>query len=195
MKKLLRILAAAGLGLSLTTGFVAAETGTIDTTGPESVNDILFENKTEVELENKTEVEAQAEADQEASSGDTKVAYNTSGGSAHSGDADNENEVEADVEIDNSGSSALALENACGCDDENEASIEYTGPYSENYVYFENKHEVEVENKTDVDFESDVEQRAYTGDASVYKNTTGGDAVSGNASNTNSTVFTLNVTN
>ncbi len=195
MKKLVRILAAVGLGLSLTTGFAAAETGSLTKTGPESVNDILFDNENDVDLNNNANVQAQVAADQDANTGEAGVKHNTKGGDAMTGDAENENEVEADVDINNKSASKLALENACGCDSDNEASMEYTGPYSENYIEISNDHHVTVNNNTNVDFSSDVDQSAETGDAWVSGNTTGGSAHTGDASNSSSTVFTLSVAN
>ena len=194
MKKLLRVLAAALFGLSLATGAVAAQTGTIDYTGPESENVIEFENDTDVDLDNDTDVDANVDTDQEARSGEAKVAYNTTGGDATSGDADNQSDVEADVEVDNSSATKYAFGGGnCDCDEE--ASIDTTGPYSTNVVTFNNKTDVDVDNDTDVDFDSDVDQEAKTGDAKVWGNTTGGNATSGSASNSSSTVFTVSVTN
>lgn len=194
MKKLLRVLAAALFGLSLATGAVAAQTGTLDTTGPESENVIEFKNDSDVDLDNETDVEADVETDQDASSGNARVMKNTTGGDATSGDADNESDVEADVEVDNSDATWHAFgEGDCGC--EGEASIENTGPHSQNKVIFNNQSDVDVDNDTDVDFDSDVDQNAETGNASVVGNTTGGNATSGSASNSSSTVFSLSVTN
>lgn len=194
MKKLLRVLAAALFGLSLATGAVAAQTGTIDTTGPESENVIEFENESEVDLDNDTDVTADVQTDQEAGSGNARTDWNTTGGDATSGDADNESDVEADVEVDNTSATAMAFgEGDCGC--EGEASIENTGPYSVNEVIFNNSSDIDVDNDTDVDFDSDTDQSAWTGNAVVSGNTTGGNATSGSASNSSSTVFSLSVSN
>jgi DNA-directed RNA polymerase alpha subunit len=194
IKKLLVGVLAVVMSVGLTAGLASASTGSIDTTGPGSDNSINYENETEVEVENETEVDADVDMDQNADSGDTEVEFNTTGGSAESGDAENDSYVEAALSIDNSSSSEAALSgNSSGSDDD--GSIEMTGPESDNHITFSNEYEVEVENETDVDFDVDVDQDADTGDASVSNNTTGGDAVSGSASNTSTVVFTLDVVN
>ena len=194
MKKLLGLFVAVLVSVGLTGGLVAANSGSLDTTGPDSTNEIRFENESEVDLENNTEVEAQVNTDQDAESGYADTENNTNAGDAMTGDADNMNEVEADLSIDNSGSSASALDCSCvGGDDE--GTIDTTGPGSSNEIIFNNNHSVTVRNDTDVDFNSDVNQNATSGNASVSNNTNGGSASTGNASNSSSTVFRLSVTN
>ncbi len=194
MKKLLGLFAAVLVSVGLTGGLVAANSGSIGTTGPDSVNWVEFAGESDVDVDNDTDVDVSVNTDQDADSGDAEVKHNTTGGDAMSGDAMNESMVEADLSIDNSGSSAAAL--ACGCEDgDHEGTIENTGPRSENWILFSGSSNVEVDNHTDVDFTSNVDQDADSGDATVSGNTTGGSATSGSASNSSSTVFTLSVTN
>jgi hypothetical protein len=54
---------------------------------------------------------------------------------------------------------------------------------------------VRVSNDTDIRVNNDNDQHAYSGDAKVFDNTTGGSATSGSASNTNSSSFTFSVSN
>jgi ferric-dicitrate binding protein FerR (iron transport regulator) len=194
MKKLLGLFAAVLVSVGLTGGLVAAHSGSLDMTGPDSDNEIRYENDSEVRLNNNTDLNADVQSDQHAESGDAKVKYNTEGGDAESGDAENENMVEAEVTIDNSGAGAAAL--ACACvDGDGDATIDTTGPNSSNSIVFSNNHSVHVNNNTSVDFTTDTTQHAQSGDATVYYNTSGGNATSGNASNTSSTVFSLSVSN
>lgn len=196
MKKLLSLVVAILASVGLTGGFVAASSGSLDETGPDSENIILFEDESNVNLNNTTGVSANVVTNQEADSGDAYVKYNTTGGNAESGDAENEASVEADLSVDNSNSSSAAL--ACGCGNggsSHNADINTTGPNSENKVLFKNKSNVNVNNTTTVSFNNNVSQNTDSGNASVWKNTTGGNATSGGASNSSSTVFSLSVTN
>lgn len=194
MKKLLGMVLAAIMSVGLTAGLAGASTGSIDTTGPDSENYVRFENESDVDVDNDTDVNADIVIDQNADSGNAKVRDNTTGGNAESGMAENDNSLEADLSIDNSSSSNAALNGGnCGCDDE--GRINKTGPDSTNNIVFSNSHMVEVENNTDVDFDVDVDQNADSGDATVEHNTTGGNAMSGSASNTSSVMFSLSLTN
>lgn len=194
MKKLLGLFAAVLVSVGLTGGIVAANSGMLGTTGPDSDNSIWFGNESDVDVENDTSVDVDMDVDQDADSGDARVKYNTTGGDAESGDATNEHSLEGEISIDNSGSSSKAL--GCGCaNGDDDASIENTGPNSRNKVVFKNNSRVDVNNDTDVDLNVDVNQNARSGDASVYYNTTGGNATSGNASNSSSSSFSISVTN
>ena len=195
MKKLLSILAAAVLSIGLTSGAVLAQTGTLETTGPESTNEILFENENDVVVDNTADVVLDNTADQTADSGDADVTTNTSGGHATTGHANNDTTYIVEGEIDNSGVNEAALWSGgdCGCN--SEAHITETGPYSENLVEFANTNTVEVTNDTTLEITNDVTQEATTGDASVDYNTTGGDATTGDAVNTSYTEISFTVTN
>lgn len=196
MKKLLGLAAAVLVSVGLTGGIVAASSGSIDTTGPDSSNEVKVNNKSDIDLDNDTRVSANIEAEQDAESGDAKVWHNTTGGDAESGDAENQNDVEASLEVDNSGSSAAAL--ACGCANGSgnfTGSIERTGPDSWNKVEARNESRVNVNNNTTVTYTNSTTQNAKTGDATVAGNTTGGNATTGSASNSSSSSFSLSVKN
>lgn len=194
MKKLLRVLAAAVLSLGLTGGAVLAQVGTLETTGPESTNTIDFENENEVTVENTADVDLSNDNSQDAESGEAEVDKNTTGGDAMTGDAANDNEFVVDGMIDNSGANSAALEgNNCGC--EGEASITETGPHSENSVTFNNSNTVEVTNDTTLNISNNNSQTATSGDAAVTTNTTGGDAQTGDATNTNHVSISFSVKN
>lgn len=178
------------------TGFAGATSGTIDTTGPESNNQIRHKSRVEIDVENDNDVELNNRNEQRASSGDARVRYNTTGGSAMAGSVANESMVDAWVEIDNSQAVAdLGAVVDAGAMGSDSALIENTGPLSNNEVNFENTVEVDVENDNNVNINNSVEQTARSGDASVQYNTTGGNAVSGNVSNTSESVLTVSISN
>jgi len=190
MKRLLRYLAAAILAMSLTTGIVRA--ASIDTTGPGSENKIEFEDNSDVRVDNDNDVDLDADVDQDADSGDAKVKYNTTGGDAESGDAENDATLSADVEVDNTG---------CGCPNGNDgswledASISLTGPKSENKIKHEDNSRFTINNDNNVTIDLDVDQDADSGDATVEGNTTGGDATTGDATNTFDGSFSVSISN
>jgi hypothetical protein len=191
-KRLIRAAATAVtvIGLSVP-GVVAANSGSIDTTGPDSDNTVSFTDVSALSVDNKNDVDANLDTDQHASSGDAKVNHNTTGGDATSGDADNENSVDGSVEIDNG--------SACDCVGEGSGSssgdISNTGPDSNNHITNTSSHTVSISNDNDIDFDSDVDQHAYSGDARVEDNTTGGNATSGSVSNTSNTTFSFSISN
>lgn len=195
-----RLMKAAGAGvLSLglvfgLAGLAGATTGTIGTTGPDSDNEIREEVDVELEFENDNDIDVELKTKQRASSGDAEVDGNTTGGDAETGDAENASMVDGEIVIDNS-SAASAYADAAAPSGGNEATIDTTGPDSENEIKFESKVEVEVENDNDVNIENKVYQSARSGEAEVEHNTTGGSAVTGSASNSSSTSFSVRVTN
>lgn len=191
-KQLYRAAAATVLGLSLTTGVVAADTGDISYTGPDSSNRVSARATDNSSVDNDTSLRARVDNDQHAYTGDAKVNHNTEGGSAQSGNADNSNDTSLDATVDNSassgGSGGMVFSDASG-------SINHSGPGSSNTVSSTQTDNSSVSNTTHIDVHNSNDQRASSGDATVWGNTTGGDATSGNASNTNSSSFTFSVTN
>jgi hypothetical protein len=76
-----------------------------------------------------------------------------------------------------------------------ESSITYTGPDSYNKVKNKVSTYVKVKNDNDLRVNNDNDQTAWTGDATVRHNTTGGDAETGDAKNTNSLSVSATVNN
>lgn len=176
-------------------GFAGASSGTIGTTGANSENEISHETSVEWDVDNDTDLDLTNKSHQYASSGDVEVKYNTTGGDAETGDATNSSSVSADIEVDNSSAASGAGELLGDGSDSNSGSITNTGYNSENEVEFKSSTEVDINNDTDVDIYNHVDQKAKSGDAEVRYNTTGGDAISGNVSNTSTSSFTVRVTN
>ena len=196
--KIQKKLGAAVLSLGLVvglSGFAGATTGTIDTTGPDSVNKIHSESSQRVDIDNDNDLSVRNDNSQKAWSGEAEVEDNTTGGDATSGDASNMNSFDADVSVDNSGSVGAAMAAGAGGAGDNSASIDNTGPDSYNTVTFENRSNVDIDNDNDLYVSNHNYQTASTGDATVEHNTTGGDATTGSASNENTTTVRFDVTN
>jgi len=193
--KMLRATAsvAAGLTFAAGVGVAGASSGSIDTTGPNSRNIVKFKNLNNKNLTNNNNVGVTNGNSQSAYTGNAKVKHNTTGGNATSGDADNANSLGVNLTIDNSG---------CGCDGSSGGNggswtgdISNTGPHSFNKIKFTNENNVNVTNNNNVGVNNSNTQTAASGSARVSDNTTGGDATSGSASNTNETSVTISLTN
>jgi hypothetical protein len=180
------------VGLS---GFAGATTGTIDTTGPYSDNTIRSDTSYRVDVDNDNTLRVDNDNDQDAETGDAEVEFNTTGGDAETGAAWNDNAFDAEVVVDNSASVDGALAGGVGGGSTHEATIENTGAYSDNTVRYESHTNIDVNNDNYLHVENDNDQDATSGDAEVRYNTTGGNATTGDATNTNSTSVRFEVTN
>lgn len=194
--KLLRAAAVTVLGLSLgaTVASAAPGTGTIDTTGPNSHNEVTFNGGNDVNLDNNNSVRVSNMTAQSAYTGDVVAATNTTAGDAASGAAMNDNSLTGHLSVSNTNSNSAALASVAGGGG-SDGSITNTGPSSWNEVTFNNGSSVEVDNNNCISIQNTTTQTASSGDATVTNNTTGGSAVSGDASNSNSTDLTVTVSN
>jgi hypothetical protein len=195
--KIQKKLGAAVLSLGLVvglSGFAGAVSGTIDDTGPRSDNRVNVERRSTVDIDNNNDLDVDNDNDQRAWTGDAEVSDNRDGGSAETGSATNENEFDASVSVDNS-SALSGLGNWGGNGGSTEAVIENTGPRSDNSVRIEERSTVNVENNNDLHVTNNNNQTARSGDAEVTDNREGGDATTGDASNSNSTTIRFDVTN
>ncbi|MBI2009017.1 hypothetical protein HYS84_01225 [Candidatus Saccharibacteria bacterium] len=192
MKKLLKILSAALVSAGLTTGFAAAQSGSIDTTGPDSENKVKIEQKNEAKIDNDNDVKVKNKNYQSADSGDAKVKHNTTGGDATSGNSSNSNSASSDVSVSNSGGGTWSLTPPASDAD---GSISNTGPDSKNEVKITTTNKLKIDNDNDVKVKNDNYQTATSGDATVKDNTTAGDATSGDASNDNTVSNSVNINN
>ncbi|MDB5187072.1 MAG: hypothetical protein JWM07_544 [Candidatus Saccharibacteria bacterium] len=64
---------------------------TIENTGPDSVNRVNFDSRTNIDIQNDNNLYVHNDNNQTASSGDATVKHNTTGGDATTGDATNTN--------------------------------------------------------------------------------------------------------
>lgn len=183
------------VGLS---GFVGATpgTGTIRNTGPRSTNTLTSHVSHRVDVDNDNDVSVRNYNTQDAWTGNARVVDNTTGGSARSGAATNSTAFNAHLDVDNSGSVAAAVEPlSMGGGESGSASISDTGPHSNNQISSTMNTNVDVNNDNNISVHNSNTQTASSGNATVRDNTTGGDATSGSASNTNTSSLTLSIKN
>lgn len=195
-QKLLRASAVTVLGLGLGAGVASAApgTGTITgPTGPNSNNQVTFNGWDTRSASNNNKVSVRNHNPQKASTGRAEVRYNTTGGDASSGEATNDSLFRANLSVNNSGSSAAAT---AGTGSTQTGSISgATGPSSNNQVTFNGGSTVTVTNNNHAYVTNDNRQDARSGSAEVSHNTTGGTAMSGDATNISTTEVTLSLTN
>lgn len=189
--------AATSLGLVVgLAGFAGATSGDITDTGPDSSNVVKSDTSQRVRVENNNHLGVQNSNTQRATTGDARSNENTSGGDASTGAASNDNSLSADVTVDNGASTGALthLGGGAGLGDSS-ATINQTGPDSVNRVTIKNTSDVKVQNNNDLHITNNNHQTATSGDARVTDNTEGGSATTGDASNSNSSSFTFNVSN
>jgi hypothetical protein len=97
MKKLIRLVAATLLALSLTTGVASAHS--ISNTGPRSNNRISVRHNTRIRVNNNANVRVNNSNTQVAISGNARVSGNTNGGDAETGNASNTNSTRTMVHV------------------------------------------------------------------------------------------------
>lgn len=206
VKNIIKFGAVLGVSLALS-GSVALAEGTdngdsgsspqalsIYNTGPWSKNKVVVKDVNKCKVKNVNNVGVGNSTNQKAKTGKAKVAKNTTGGNATSGNALNDNLTTVGVDLTNS---ATTGDCSCGCEGSGlqGASISTTGPGSWNTIYGGGVNKQSVVNKNNVSVSNSTSQHAKSGDASVYKNTTGGDATSGDAENINTTDVTISISN
>ena len=190
----------ASLGLVVgLAGFAGASSGTIDTTGPDSSNVVRHRVSTRVHVHNDNKVHVDNYNHQMARSGDAETEHNTRGGDARTGDASNTNRLNASVRVDNSNAGVGSNLFGSGSDGDwrsnNTSRISDTGPDSVNRISTQVTNRVNIENNNDLEVHNTNSQYASSGDAEVSDNTRGGDARTGDATNTNTTTLDFRVTN
>lgn len=190
MKKLLRLLAIAALGIGLTTGMAGAQSGSNDTTGPDSYNTVNNDYTERHRVKNENRVRATNNNPQYAATGDAVVAGNTNGGSATTGEARNDSWTTFSVSNSNTSSSSWNGGAVAQTGDNSN-----TGPDSYNAVNNNYSVETKVSNTNKTELTNNNSQTAVSGDATVTHNTNAGDAQSGDAENVSTTEITVSNTN
>lgn len=198
MKKLLRAAATTASALAISagglSGVVAAQSGsgTIRDTGPKSTNKVINDTHSGTSVDNDNDVGALNVNVQWGHSGHTRVSGNTTGRDATSGSVRNSSTSSTNVSITNSSPSSGG--NSGGSSGGN-GTISNTGPKSDNIVVNKSSSYTHVDNDNDVHVGNLNFQGGHSGSARVSGNTTGGDATSGDVSNTSSTTTTINIKN
>jgi hypothetical protein len=193
MRKLLRLAAATAVSASLTTGLAAAQSGSIDTTGPNSHNTVTVRSTNTFRQNNNNHVHASVSNTQRAYSGDARVQNNTNAGDASTGAAMNDNSTSLSASVSNS-TPSLGGAGFMGSS-EPSATMSTTGPNSHNTINVTSNNSATITNNNTVDVRSTSTQTATSGNATVQNNTNGGSASTGDASNSNSTTVDLNISN
>lgn len=175
------------------TGLVGATSGTIETTGPDSINKIEEHISREVEVENDNDLRVNNMNLQRAETGEAEVEDNTTAEGVGTGSAANAADLTVEVEIANASSGIDEM--IPDTEVSNDGGIETTGPESRNEVEFSSRTEIEIENENDLHINTFNAQTAISGDAEVEDNTTAGDAITGDASNDSSVSMSFTVTN
>ena len=186
--------AAIGMATLSMAGFAAASSVDVNHTGPDSNNRVLLHNSLSESLRNNNRVGVGNVNFQGANSGDVQANSNTSvEGGANSGDASNGNSAVTHVTVDNSGSGfGLGSLSAPSSD----VTVSTTGPDSNNEVNISNKAKLSQTNNNSVEVLNLSFQGASSGDVQANHNTTvSGGVSSGDASNTNSSTTTVDVSN
>lgn len=192
-KQLYRAAAATVLGLSLTTGIAAAQTGSINTTGADSYNRVSSRVHNSAHVDNNNNIGLHSSNTQTAYTGSATTTQNTTGGGAASGSATNSRSVSASLSVNNS--AGVSGMNWGGSGGDQTGTISNTGYNSNNVVSSKVSNHLDVDNNNNICVTTDNTQTATSGNATVSQNTTGGSATTGNASNSSSDTFVLNVTN
>ena len=194
--KIIKTISAGLISLGLVagmTGLVGATSGTIETTGPDSVNEVEEHVSREVEVKNDNDLSVNNMNLQRSETGEAEVKDNTTAEDVGTGSAANATDLTVDVEIANEGSGIGEM--VLDPEVSNDGGIETTGPKSHNEVEFNSKTEIEIANENDLHISTFNTQTAVSGDAEVKDNTTAGDAITGDASNDSSVSMSFMITN
>ena len=141
-------------------------------------------SETSYRVENNNNVNVDNDVRQEAKSGDATVYKNTRGGNATSGNVRNESVVATNVSLDNRSSQPSSGQR-------------HSQPAHQGYGDYRStsRTDYRVENNNDVNISNDVEQEARSGNATVSRNTWGGNATTGSAVNYSSITSTVSIRN
>jgi len=197
MRKLLLGAATLVTSLGLVGGVAAAQAGggVIDNTGPGSDASIRTKVKLKTRINNDNDFNITNDNAQVAESGDVEVRRNNGGGSAVSGDARNNNSFQLSADVRNNTSDVIGASAPIDLLDVGGGRISDTGPGSDATITTKVRSETKVNNHNTFDITNENSQVAESGDVEVSNNNGGGSAVSGDATNTNTTTIQLSVRN
>jgi hypothetical protein len=189
--------AAIGMASLSLAGFAAASTVTLGTTGPSSLNKVHLNDSNKVSSFNYNGVGATNVSSQGAGTGYVYANDNTTvgPGTSGSGSSSNDNGTQNTVSVDNSSSNAAlgALAGMSPADDT--VSLDTTGPSSKNEVNIDHKNSFKSTNINSVGLTNVSTQNASTGNVTATDNTTVGGLKSGDSSNSNTTINSVDIHN
>jgi len=175
-------------------GMAGATSGVIGTTGPFSNNQFTSNSLNTALLTNNNTLPITTTNAQSALTGSANVSFNTTGGSAITGAALNQNSTNVNAFV-NNGSGGALLGGWWGAGAGDVASINLTGPNSNNQVFLNRTNTLTLTNNNVIPVTTNNVQTAVSGSANVSGNTFGGSAITGNAQNSNNTTVGVNVSN
>ena len=189
--------AAIGMASLSLAGFAAASTVTLGTTGPNSLNKVHLNSSNSVSSFNYNGVGLGNASSQGAGTGYVYANDNTTvgPGQSGSGDSSNTNGTQNTVTVDNSASNAALGALAAMAPADDTVSLDTTGPQSNNQVNIDHKNTVSSTNINNVGVENLSEQNASTGNVTATDNTTVGGLKSGDSSNSNPTINSVDIHN
>jgi hypothetical protein len=186
--------AAIGMASLSLAGFAAASTVTLGTTGPYSHNKVNLTDKNHVSSFNYNGVGATNVSSQGAGTGYVYANDNTTvGGPNASGDSSNDNGTQTTVTLHNSSPALAGLVGMDPADDT--VSLDTTGPHSQNNVNIKHENKVDSTNINNVGVTNVSTQNASTGNVTATDNTTVGGLKSGDSSNSNTTINSVDISN
>lgn len=177
-------------------GVQAATSVTVSSTGPGSVVKVKVpsaKGSSKLKVTNNNTLSVSQATVQTAATGKAKVKKYTTAGNAATGNAENQSDVLADVLIENTPPAS-----DCGCGNGDvTVSVDDTGPDSKVVVIAGGNggNGTKITNNNIVSVTNTTSQTAVSGNASVVKNTNGGSATTGDASNTSTTDLTFTISN
>jgi hypothetical protein len=197
MRKVLLGAAVLVTSLGLVGSVAAAQTGggVIDNTGPGSDASIRTKVKVDTDINNRNDFDITNHNSQAALSGEAEVTRNNGGGSAVTGDARNTNSFQLSATVHNNTGDIIGASVPTNLFDVGGGRISDTGPGSDASITTKVRSETRVDNQNTFTITNENTQSAASGDVEVSNNNGGGSAVSGDATNTNSTNIQLNVSN
>lgn len=185
--------AAIGMASLSLAGFAAASTVTLGTTGPYSVNHVKLHNSNTLSSANLNAVGATNVSTQGTGTGYVYANDNTTAGSAESGSSSNDNGTQTTVGVHNTPLAGLDALSFAPADDT--VTLDTTGPHSTNQVDISHKNTVTSTNDNEIGVTNVSTQNASTGNVTATDNTTVGGLKSGDASNSNTTINSVDVSN
>lgn len=196
--KIRKTLGAGVLSLGLVVGLAgfasaAPGSGSISDSGAHSYNKVTQWTSHRVMVSNDNDLHATNNNTQTAYTGVAVTKDNHTAGAASTGSATNTNSLNASVAVNNAASSAAAM--PAPSTQSSTASITDSGAHSYNKVTSVDTSSTFVDNDNTVSVTNNNTQSAVSGAAIVKDNHTAGDAVSGDATNSNSTTISFNVSN
>jgi len=187
---LYRAAAATVLGLSLSTGVVAADTGNINHTGYKSFNLANTQEHNASTVTNTNTVGAVNNTTQKTTTGTSLVTGNRDGGNAATGDATGYNTTDAKIQLNTDAATTPSTPVTAPAN----STVSSTGIKSINVANTETSTTSNVTDTNAVSVSNTTSQTTVSGNATVVHNGQDGNAATGDATSSNTSSFTISAT-